>query len=229
MQKFDRLTAVAAPILTDNIDTDQIIPIPRMLASMRPDYGAALFGNWRYVEGDQPNPSFILNKPPFTNAKIVLAGENFGCGSSREHAVWALMGFGVRCVIAMSFGDIFFNNCFKRGLLPVVLSPDLVRSLAAEIMSTSEAHPITVNLVDRKITTVEGTEINFSIDDGLREILLEGLDEIGKILKHELDINAFQMRDRQLRPWIYEATPAALRQQMAVATGSVITSEPIKR
>jgi 3-isopropylmalate/(R)-2-methylmalate dehydratase small subunit len=211
VQKFDRLTAVAAPLLTDNIDTDQLIPVRRMLASMKPDYGAGLLANWRYVDDERPNPDFILNQPPFTKAGVLIAGENFGCGSSREHAVWALMEFGIRCVIAMSFGDIFFNNCFKQGVLPIVLAADTVRSLVDEITDTGGTSPITVSLSDRQITSPKGRVIDFAIDDGMRKILLEGLDEIGQTLQHESDISAFQAKDRQLRPWIYSSTPAARR------------------
>ena len=213
MQKFDRLTAVAAPLLLDNIDTDQIIPALRMLSSMRPDYGAGLFGNWRYREGDTPNPDFILNRPPFDRAQILVAGENFGCGSSREHAVWALMGFGIRCVIARSFGDIFFNNCFKQGVLPIVLPAEQIRVLTQSIEQTAAA--VTVDLIDRRIVTAEGATISFSIDEGLREKLLQGLDEIGQTLKHTADIDAFQRNDRQSRPWVYESTPGARRRATA--------------
>jgi 3-isopropylmalate/(R)-2-methylmalate dehydratase small subunit len=211
VQKFEELTAIAAPLLIDNIDTDQMIPVHRMLASMRPDYGAGLFANWRYIDDNEPNPNFILNQAPYTKAGILIAGENFACGSSREHAVWALQGFGIRCVIAMSYGDIFFNNCFKQGVLPVVLAAPVIRTLAAEITGSHGHHPLTVSLVDRQIRSAQGTIIDFAIDDGLRKILLEGLDEIGQTLLHEADISEFQAKDRIERPWIYSATPAAIR------------------
>ncbi len=215
MQKFEQLTAVAAPLLTDNVDTDQLIPVNRMLASMNPDYAAGLFANWRYLDGDRPNPEFVLNRHPYDRAGILLAGENFACGSSREHAVWALMGFGVRCVIAMSFGDIFYNNCIKQGVLPIVLPPEDVRALAAEVEASQGAEPVTVDLVGRRIFMPGGYNVEFSIDDGVRTILLEGLDEIGQTLVHESEISAFQAGDRAARPWIYNATPAAKRQARA--------------
>jgi 3-isopropylmalate/(R)-2-methylmalate dehydratase small subunit len=219
VRKFEELTAIAAPLLIDNIDTDQMIPVHRMLASMRPDYGAGLFAGWRYIDDKEPDPDFILNQPPYTKAGILIAGENFACGSSREHAVWALQGFGIRCVIAMSYGDIFFNNCFKQGVLPVVLPAPMIRSLAAEITARGGNDLLTVSLIDRQIRTEVGTRIDFAMDDGLREILLKGLDEIGQTLLHEADISAFQGKDRQARPWIYNATPAAMRRSAPV-TGS---------
>lgn len=207
MQKFERLTAVAATLSVDNIDTDQIIPVPWMLSSMNPDYGAGLFANWRY-EGKAPNPGFVLNQPPFDRAQILISGANFGCGSSREHAVWALMGFGIRCVMALSFGDIFYNNCFKQGILPVVLAPDVLRGIAEAVSGSSQE--LTVDLVEQKISAPGGVVFAFQIDAGLRRVLLEGLDEIGQTLQHESAISAFQEADRRRRPWIYEL-PAAER------------------
>jgi 3-isopropylmalate/(R)-2-methylmalate dehydratase small subunit len=218
VQKFDQLTAIAAPLLIDNIDTDQLIPVHRMLASMRPDYGAGLFANWRYINDKDPNPDFILNQPPYTQAGILIAGENFACGSSREHAVWALQGFGIRCVIAMSFGDIFFNNCFKQGVLPIILAAPTIRALAAEVTANGGCDPLSVSLVDRRIYSALGTTIDFAIDDGLREILINGLDEIGQTLLHEAEISAFQARDRLTRPWIYNATPAAMRRAASASS-----------
>ena len=208
MQKFERLTAVAATLPIDNIDTDQLIPVNRMLASMNPDYGAGLFANWRY-RGDAPDPNFVLNKPPFDRAQILIAGANFGCGSSREHAVWALMGFGIRCVIAASFGDIFFNNCFKQGILPLVLAAETVRAVADE--AAAGPHELTVDLVEQRIHAPSGAMFAFAIDAGLRRVLLEGLDDIGQTLQHEQAIADFQMLDRERRPWIYSSTPAAQR------------------
>jgi 3-isopropylmalate/(R)-2-methylmalate dehydratase small subunit len=200
MQKFERLRAVAATLLLDNIDTDQIIPVPWMFSSMSPDYGAGLFANWRY-EGKAINPEFILNRPPFDRAQILITGANFGCGSSREHAVWALMGFGFRCIIAVSFGDIFYINCFKQGVLPIVLPPEALRAIAGDIARNSPE--LTVDLTDQKISTSDGVVVSFQIDAGLRRDLLEGLDEIEHTLKHENAIAAFQKEDRRKRPWIY--------------------------
>jgi 3-isopropylmalate/(R)-2-methylmalate dehydratase small subunit len=200
MQKFERLTAVAATLLIDNIDTDQIIPVPWMFSSMSPDYGAGLFANWRY-KGKAINPEFILNQPPFDHAQILITGANFGCGSSREHAVWALMGFGFRCIIAISFGDIFYNNCFKQGILPIVLPSEALRAIAQEISKGS--CELTVDLIEKKISASDGLAVSFQIEPGLRRVLLDGLDEIGQTLQHESAISAFQREDRRQRPWIY--------------------------
>ncbi|MGH7804081.1 MAG: 3-isopropylmalate dehydratase small subunit [Candidatus Binatia bacterium] len=210
MQKFERLTGVVATLLVDNIDTDQIIPVHRMLSSMNPDYGAGLFANWRYLD-EAPDPAFVLNQPPFDRATVLIAGANFGCGSSREHAVWALLGFGIRCIIAPSFGDIFFNNCFKQGVLPIVLPAETVRAIAEEAATLESAHRLTIDLVACEILAPTGAVVAFEIDSSLRHVLLEGLDEIGQTLEHEDAIAAFQANDRRARPWIYRSTPAARR------------------
>jgi 3-isopropylmalate/(R)-2-methylmalate dehydratase small subunit len=203
MQPFQSICGIAAPLAIDNIDTDQIIPVHRMLASMNPDYGAGLFANWRYLVDGVPNADFVLNKEPFTRAQILIAGANFGCGSSREHAVWALHGFGIRCVIAASFGDIFFSNCVRRGLLPIVLPTVQVRDLESRIALSGGREPLTVSLLDRTIRLVGGPDIAFQIDNGVRSNLLEGLDEIGHTLRHLERIEAHEREDRRVRPWVY--------------------------
>ena len=203
MQPFETISGIAAPLFVDNIDTDQIIPVHRMLASMNPDYGAGLLANWRYLADGTPNPDFILNKEPFTRARILLTGANFGCGSSREHAVWALHGFGIGCVIAVSFGDIFFSNCVRQGLLPVVLPTAQIRDLDARIAHSAGRELMAVSLEESTIRMAGGPDIHFQIDDGLRATLLEGLDEIGHTLRYLDRIEAHEQADRAARPWVY--------------------------
>ena len=203
MQPFKTLTGIAASLVVDNIDTDQIIPVHRMLASMNPDYGAGLLANWRYSPDGTPKPDFILNKEPFTGARILLTGANFGCGSSREHAVWALHGFGIGCVIAVSFGDIFFSNCVRQGLLPIALATAQVRDLDGRIAHCAGRELMTVNLEKLTIHMAGGPDIAFQIDDGLRATLLEGLDEIGHTLRYLDRIEAHERVDRAARPWVY--------------------------
>jgi len=223
VQPIQSIRGIAAPLLADNIDTDQIIPVHRMLASMNPDYGAGLFANWRYLADGTPNSDFILNNEPFTRAQILIAGANFGCGSSREHAVWALNGFGIRCVIAASFGDIFFSNCIRRGLLLVALPSIQIRDLESRIVSSGGREPLTVSLVDRTIQLVGGADIAFSIDDGVRATLLEGLDEIGHTLRYLESIEAHEREDRGARPWVYATVPVSSN------NCTEITSSPVQR
>jgi 3-isopropylmalate/(R)-2-methylmalate dehydratase small subunit len=220
MQPIQSICGIAAPLLVDNIDTDQIIPVHRMLASMNPDYGAGLFANWRYLADGTPNADFVLSKEPFTRAQILIAGANFGCGSSREHAVWALQGFGICCVIAASFADIFFSNCVRRGLLPVALPTIRIRDLESRIVSSGGREPLTVSLVDRTIRLAGGPDIAFRIDDGLRTNLLEGLDEIGHTLRYLERIEAHEREDRGIRPWVYPMAP--------VSPGNFIETESVQ-
>ncbi|MBI5912797.1 MAG: 3-isopropylmalate dehydratase small subunit [Betaproteobacteria bacterium] len=206
MEKFTTLAGIAAPMMVPNIDTDAIIPVEQMKA-LDADFGRCLFFNQRYRLDGSDNPDFLLNRPPYRKAKILVAGENFGCGSSREHAVWALVSFGIRCVIAPSFGDIFYNNSFKNGLLPVQLPANVVDALAVRIEADANPDSLPV-IVDLEACTVhgpgtDGPIIAFDIDPERREALLEGLDEIGITLKHEAQIAAFQARDAAQRPWVY--------------------------
>ncbi len=196
-------------MMVPNIDTDAIIPVEQM-KTLDADFGRCLFFNQRYRLDGSDNPDFALNRPPYRKAKILVAGENFGCGSSREHAVWALVSFGIRCVIAPSFGDIFYNNSFKNGLLPVQLPANVVEALAVRIAADANPDSLPV-IVDLEACTVRGPgtggpAIAFDIDPERREALLEGLDEIGVTLKHEAQIAAFQARDAAQRPWIYQHT-----------------------
>ena len=204
MQKFSTLTSIAAPILRENIDTDIIIPIARMVGnSARGSLGQWCFSALRYHSDGSENAEFILNRAPYRAAQILITGVNFGCGSSREAAVWALQEMGVRCLIGSSFGDIFFNNCFQNGVLPVVLEREAVESLAAEVAASQGAGRIGVDLVEMTVTSPSGKRFAFAVEPQRRQALLEGLDEIAITLQRAPEIAAFQAQDRQRRPWVY--------------------------
>ncbi len=206
MEKVSRIAGVAAPMMVDNIDTDAIIPVPWMTKA-DVDFGQALFANWRYQDeaGAVDRPDFILNREPFRGARILVAGTNFGCGSSREHAVWALLGFGIRSVIAPSFSDIFYENSCKNGLLAVSLPADAVADIGAKLDGGDAGLEMTVDLEACTVTGPDARTRPFDIDPARRTALLEGLDEIGMTLKDAEAIAAFQARDRDSRPWIYQA------------------------
>ncbi|MBM3526818.1 MAG: 3-isopropylmalate dehydratase small subunit [Alphaproteobacteria bacterium] len=208
MQKFTRVTGIAAPLMKANIDTDVIIPAKRLVGHRRDELGAFAFEAHRYQPDRTDNPEFVLNRPRYRGAKILVAGENFGCGSSRESAVWALAGFGFRCVIAPSFGDIFTNNAFQNGMLLIRLPSEQAERLAAALESCVDP-TMTVDLERRVVTEPSGTEMPFEIDAELRQALLEGRDEIGMTLAREAEILAFQERDRAARPWIYRPRPGS--------------------
>jgi 3-isopropylmalate/(R)-2-methylmalate dehydratase small subunit len=205
VEAFIRLSGVAAPLGRDNIDTDAVIPVPWM-KSVTPDYARALFANWRWKDGagHAALNDFILNQAPFGNARILVTGANFGCGSSREAAVWALLGFGIRCVIAPSFGDIFYENSFKNALLPVVLPQRDVSALLDLLERRAGECRMEIDLEAQTVTAPDGKVVPFMIDPGRRAALLNGLDEIGGTLVHQEAIDAFQRRDRDARPWIYD-------------------------
>jgi 3-isopropylmalate/(R)-2-methylmalate dehydratase small subunit len=203
VQPFTTLTAIAAPLLLPNVDTDVIIRADRIVVTERTDLGAFAFESLRFRSDGSKNPEFVLNRPPYDRAGILLAGENFGCGSSREKAVWALFDIGLRAVIAPSYGDIFYNNCFQNGMLPVTLPAATIDELAAEIAPDPAARRITVDLSAQQVTAPSGTIHPFTIDPMRREGLLAGLDDIGLTLRREADITAFQARDRKRRPWVY--------------------------
>jgi 3-isopropylmalate/(R)-2-methylmalate dehydratase small subunit len=206
MQKFTPLSGTAAPMMKANIDTDIIIPAKRLVGHEREELAAFAFEAHRYRRDGSDNPDFVLNKPRYRNANILITGENFGCGSSRESAVWAMAGFGFRCVIAPSFGDIFYNNAFQNGMLLIRLPKEHVGRLAVELESGA-APSMTVDLQKQVITGPSGAETCFEIDAERRQSLLEGRDEIGMTLARDADIRAFQERDRATRPWIYETSP----------------------
>lgn len=207
MEKFTVLKGIAAPLMLANVDTDAIIRMERLSRLERGELGRWAFEALRYLPDGSENPQFLLNRPPWRSASILLAAENFGCGSSRETAVWALWDLGVRSVIAPSFGDIFYGNCFENGMLPVRLPAAEVEALAAEVRSGGSE--ITVDLERRQVVTASGRTIAFDIEGRRRKALLEGLDTIGVTLGYVADIARFQARDRLLRPWLYENKIAA--------------------
>ncbi|MGP1609508.1 MAG: 3-isopropylmalate dehydratase small subunit, partial [Burkholderiales bacterium] len=203
MEKFTLLTAIAAPLMRQNVDTDILIRIERLIGQNRKDLGRFCFEAWRYDAEGRETPDFLLNTAPYRESKILLAGANFGCGSSREGAVWALMGMGMRCVIAPSFGDIFYNNCFQNGMLPVVLPMSVVQSIADQVTADPSGKLVTVDLATCTVTAPNSEQHAFSIDPLRQKALLEGMDEIGQLLLREGEIAAFQARDLQQRPWVY--------------------------
>ncbi len=205
MEKFTVLEAIAAPIMRINIDTDVIIPSREMKRVSKEGLSEGMFANWRYTEpgGREENPDFILNQEPYRQAQILLSGDNFGCGSSREHAVWALAEWGIRAIITPKFGNIFYGNCVRNGILPVVLDNDVVEKLAAQVQQDPDVHTIKIDLTSCTVTGPDGTEYSFEIAPADREMLLEGLDAIAVTMRRDDEILAFQGRDRLKRPWIY--------------------------
>jgi 3-isopropylmalate/(R)-2-methylmalate dehydratase small subunit len=205
-QAFTKLTAIAAPIMRGNIDTDVIIRIERLVGNaVRGTLGKWAFGSLRYLPDGSENPEFILNREPYRQAEILVTGPNFGCGSSREGAVWSLQEMGIRAVIGSGFGDIFFANCFQNGLLPIVVDQAIVDGLAAEIEATQGAGRITVDLEAQTILSPSGQQHPFEIDPRRRAGLLEGLDEVLLTLQRDDEIRAFQAADRDARPWVHSA------------------------
>jgi 3-isopropylmalate/(R)-2-methylmalate dehydratase small subunit len=204
MEKFTRLTAIAAPLLRINVDTDAIIPSREMKKVSKVGLKDGLFAGWRYRDpvARSEDPDFVLNRPPYRDARILLTGLNFGCGSSREHAVWALHEWGIRCIVAPSFGAIFYGNCVRNGILPIVLDAGRVEALAAQV-ERDPAQPLTVDLVAGTITMPDGSSVGFDVPPADREMLLEGLDAIAVTLKRSTEIDSFQAADRARRPWIY--------------------------
>src|SRR5579872_4262094 len=203
-QPFTRLNAIAAPIMRSNIDTDVIIRIERLVGtSIRGTLAKWAFGSLRYRPDGSENPEFILNREPYRQAEILVTGPNFGCGSSREAAVWSLQEMGIRAVIGSGFGDIFFANCFQNGILPIIVDKDIVNGLAAEVEDTQGAGRIGVDLEEQTITSPSGKRHSFEIDPRRRAGLLEGLDEVALTLKRDDEIRAFQVSDRNQRPWIH--------------------------
>ncbi len=200
MQKFTTLSAIAAPLPLMNVDTDMIIPKQFLRTIKRTGLGVNLFNDMRYDENNVPVKDFVLNQAPYTKAEILIAGENFGCGSSREHAPWALLDFGIKCVIAPSYADIFYNNCFKNGILPVILPPDQVDTLMARAQECPD-EPITINLGEKTVSA--GNHVfSFAVDDFRRHCLLNGLDDIGLTLEKENHIKAFEEKRQAGMPWL---------------------------
>jgi 3-isopropylmalate dehydratase small subunit len=199
MEKFDQLTGPAAPLAMANVDTDQIIPKQFLKTVEREGLGKGLFYDFRFDMDGNLKPDFVLNQPAYKGVKMIVAGDNFGCGSSREHAPWALMDFGVRCVISTSFADIFYNNCFSNGLLPVVLKADEVQALMAEARGGN--HVFSVDLETQTVTAPSGQIFHFEIDAGRKEKMLKGLDAIGETLEHASAIDRFEEKRKMTRTW----------------------------
>jgi 3-isopropylmalate/(R)-2-methylmalate dehydratase small subunit len=200
MEKFTSLTSVSAPLPMINVDTDMIIPKQFLKTIKRTGLGKSLFYEMRYDDGGKENSDFVLNKPAYRNAKILVAGDNFGCGSSREHAPWALLDFGIRCVISTSFADIFYNNCFKNGILPVVVSPEDLAKLMDDAERGANA-TLTVDLERQEIRGPDGGAVRFEIDPFRKKCLTEGLDDIGLTMQKADKIQAFEETAFLSRPW----------------------------
>ena len=201
MDKFENITGVAAPMPLVNIDTDMIIPKQFLKTIKRSGLGKNLFDEMRYLDDGSENSDFVLNKPAFREAEIIVAGDNFGCGSSREHAPWALKDFGIRCVISTSFADIFYNNCFKNGILPVVLDKEQVDALMQETEKGQNAR-ITIDLVSQEVSTSDGQVFSFEVDQFKKECLLNGLDDIGLTMEKSKSISDFEAKTSVQRPWV---------------------------
>ncbi len=211
MEKFHTLTAIVAPLDRVNVDTDAIIPKQFLKSIKRTGFGPNLFDEWRYLDHGEPgmdnsqrpiNPDFVLNQPRYQDARILLARDNFGCGSSREHAPWALLDYGFRVIIAPSFADIFYNNCFKNGILPIVLDSETVDRLFKAV-AEKEGYQLSVDLEQQTISTPEGETLHFKIDEFRKHRLLNGLDDIGLTLQHADEIRAYEDKRKQQRPWLF--------------------------
>ena len=211
MDKFVRLEGLVAPLDRANVDTDAIIPKQFLKSIKRSGFGPNLFDEWRYLDVGQPeadctnrpkNPDFLLNQPRYQGAQILLTRQNFGCGSSREHAPWALLDYGFKVIIAESFADIFFNNCFKNGILPIVLSAEQLDVLFAQVQATP-GYKLVVDLENQKIVCPDGKSIAFNVDSFRKECLLNGWDDIGLTLRHADDIRAFEAKRRAEQPWMF--------------------------
>ncbi|ABA80044.1 3-isopropylmalate dehydratase small subunit [Rhodobacter sphaeroides] len=201
MQEFTKVTGVAAPMPLVNIDTDMIIPKQFLKTIQRSGLGKNLFDEMRYNPDGSEIPEFVLNQPAYRDAQIIVAGDNFGCGSSREHAPWALLDFGIRCVISTSFADIFYNNCFKNGILPIVMPPEVVEVLMEDARRGANAR-MTVDLEAQTVTTSDGQSFPFQVDSFRRHCLMNGLDDIGLTLEKAASIDGFERDLATLRPWV---------------------------
>ena len=200
MEKFTTLEGVAAPLKIINVDTDMIIPKQYLKTIKRTGLGKGLFSEQRYKDDGSENPDFILNKPAYRNAKIIVADDNFGCGSSREHAPWALLDYGIRCVISTSFGDIFYNNCFKNGILPIKVSPEDLEKLFDDAERGANA-TLSVDLAAQEIRGPDGGVVKFEIDQFRKHCLLNGLDDVGLTMVKKDKIASYEDRAKVARPW----------------------------
>ncbi len=211
MEAFTELNGIVAPMDRANVDTDAIIPKQFLKSIKRSGFGPNLFDEWRYLDQGEPgqdnagrplNTAFVLNLPRYQGASILLARENFGCGSSREHAPWALLDFGFRCIIAPSFADIFFNNCFKNAILPVVLNDKIVDDLFSRVAEV-EGYALSINLPEQTITTPDGDHIDFDVEDFRKYCLINGLDDIGLTLEKSDAIKEYELRRKTEAPWLF--------------------------
>ncbi len=213
MERFTKLTGLVAPLDRPNVDTDSIIPKQYLKSIKRTGFGPGLFDDWRYLDPGEPgmdhrkrrpNPDFVLNQPRYQGAQILLVRDNFGCGSSREHAPWALLDYGFRAIVGPSYADIFYNNSFKNGLLPIVLERETVDRLFRETVATP-GYRLTVDLIAQTVTTPDATSFRFEIDAFRKHCLLNGLDEIGLTLQHMDEIRAYEARRKLEAPWLFTA------------------------
>lgn len=204
MEPFNRLEANAAPLDMINIDTDMIIPKQFLKTIKREGLGKNLFNDMRYNQDGSENPDFVLNKPAYRNARILVAGDNFGCGSSREHAPWALKDFGIRCVISTSFADIFHNNCFKNGILPIKVTPEQLEALMDDAERGANA-TLTIDLENQTISGPDGGTISFEVDAFRKHCLLNGLDDIGLTMEKQTRIDDFEAKQKGSQPWLHAA------------------------
>ena len=205
MEKFTKLTGVAAPMRSINIDTDKVIPKQFLKTIKREGLGKFLFNDMRYNEDGSEKPDFILNQTAYREAKVIVAGDNFGCGSSREHAPWAILDFGIRCVISTSFADIFYNNCFKNGILPIKVTPEQLEELFDDAERGANA-TLTVDLEAQEIKGPDGGTVHFEIDPFRKHCLLNGLDDIGQTMQKVDKIDDFEGGQKQAQPWLYGAS-----------------------
>ena len=205
MKKFKELSSIAIPFMRSNVDTDAIIPSREIKGVSKTGLSDGLFANWRYknVEKREIDSSFIFNKKRFTNAEILISGVNFGCGSSREHAVWALKEWGIRSILAISFGSIFFGNCVRNGILPITLSEEVIKEFISIAEDETSLNFFRIDLTTKSIFSPDNAEYNFDIIDSYADMLIEGLDPIGLTLKNKDEIDKFQREDVQKRPWVY--------------------------
>ena len=201
MQKFTTLDGVAAPIEMVNVDTDMIIPKQFLKTIKRTGLGVGLFSEKRFRDDGSENPDFVLNKPAYRNAKILVAGDNFGCGSSREHAPWALLDYGIRCVISTSFGDIFYNNCFKNGVLPIQVSPEDLDKLFDDARRGANA-VLAIDLEKQEIRGPDGGVVKFEIDAHRKHCMLNGLDDIGMTMQKSKSIDGYESKAKEAMPWL---------------------------
>jgi len=213
MQAFTTLDGVVLPIDRANVDTDAIIPKQFLKSVKRTGFGPNLFDEWRYLDQGEPgkdnsnrplNPDFVMNFPRYENAEVLLARENFGCGSSREHAPWALLDYGIRCVIAPSFADIFFNNCFKNGILPIVLDESSIQMLFEQVEAT-EGYKLSIDLVNQSIALPDGSTLMFDVEPFRKHCLVNGLDDIGLTLRHADLVREYEIKRKEETPWLFTA------------------------